>query len=61
MWKYSQLRIRYEFKMNYISRRNFIRKSGVTIASGLLASRIPAMANTAYSPSVQQTTDGIYL
>jgi uncharacterized protein (DUF608 family) len=45
--------------MSHISRRNFIRKSGITLASGLLASRIPAMAKTAYPPSVQQATDGI--
>ncbi|MDR2776186.1 MAG: hypothetical protein LBC19_15915, partial [Tannerella sp.] len=45
--------------MKSISRREFIRNSGVTLASGLLASRIPAMANTAYPPSVRQATDGI--
>jgi uncharacterized protein (DUF608 family) len=45
--------------MDYISRRNFIRKSGITLASGLLASQIPAMAKTANLAPVQQATDGI--
>ena len=37
-----------------ITRRNFIRKSGLTLASGLFASRIPA-----YASPVQQATEGI--
>ncbi|MDR1130130.1 MAG: hypothetical protein LBK96_04035, partial [Prevotellaceae bacterium] len=46
---------------NSISRRNFIRTSGITLASGLLASRIPAIAGPAYSPSDKWATEGIPL
>ncbi|MDR1675545.1 MAG: hypothetical protein LBR86_03630, partial [Tannerella sp.] len=48
--------------MKPISRRNFIRKSGMSVASGLIVSRIPAIAGTAaYSSPGQQATDGVPL
>ncbi|MDR0758025.1 MAG: twin-arginine translocation signal domain-containing protein, partial [Tannerella sp.] len=46
--------------MKEISRRNFIRKSGVALASGLVAGQIPAIAKAGYLPP-QQATDGIPL
>ncbi|MDR2763424.1 MAG: hypothetical protein LBB90_00155, partial [Tannerella sp.] len=45
--------------MTFINRRKFIKKSSLAAISGLSLSRIPAMANTAYPPSVRQATDGI--
>ncbi|MDR1223969.1 MAG: hypothetical protein LBL07_13990 [Tannerella sp.] len=45
--------------MTLLSRRNFIRTGGMTLASGLLAGRIPAMAGTGYSPSDRWATEGI--
>ncbi|MDR0714016.1 MAG: hypothetical protein LBF89_07155 [Bacteroidales bacterium] len=47
--------------MNYISRRNFIRKSGVTLTSGLIAGQIPAMEKSLPVLSSQAATGGVPL
>jgi uncharacterized protein (DUF608 family) len=45
--------------MHNISRRKFIMKSGVALASGLLANQIPSKAESEYVSPDQQSTDGI--